>query len=275
MGRRSRTPFGASRDAGGWVVALADMPFIRPDTIRARRRAARGRRAARRAALRRRTRPSGRLRRPVRRRPRRADRRCRGARPAARRERRARARRLRRPRRRPGRRHAGRPRPAERQHPLAREGARIPLPMHRFLKLLATTAFAAASTAFAALPARGRRPAAAVARADARAGHAGGGQHRAWSRASQADEPAVARSVLPPLLQPARPARSAQAISAGSGVIVDAARGLVITNHHVDRRDAQEIVGVAEGPAASSRRSSSAPIRAPTSRVLRSRRRRT
>jgi molybdenum cofactor cytidylyltransferase len=25
----------ATRDAGGWVIALADMPFVRPETIRA------------------------------------------------------------------------------------------------------------------------------------------------------------------------------------------------------------------------------------------------
>jgi len=34
MGRTLAHAVGASRDATGWVVALADMPFIRPDTIR-------------------------------------------------------------------------------------------------------------------------------------------------------------------------------------------------------------------------------------------------
>ena len=34
MGRTLAHAVGASRDADGWVVALADMPFIRPDTIR-------------------------------------------------------------------------------------------------------------------------------------------------------------------------------------------------------------------------------------------------
>jgi molybdenum cofactor cytidylyltransferase len=34
MGMTLAHAVGAARDASGWVVALADMPFIRPDTIR-------------------------------------------------------------------------------------------------------------------------------------------------------------------------------------------------------------------------------------------------
>jgi molybdenum cofactor cytidylyltransferase len=34
MGRSLASGMRASRDASGWVVALADMPFLRPQTIR-------------------------------------------------------------------------------------------------------------------------------------------------------------------------------------------------------------------------------------------------
>ena len=72
------------------------------------------------------------------------------------------------------------------------------------------------------------------------------------SREADGRQPAVSRSLLPPLLRSAASSREPRrAISAGSGVIVDARRGYVLTNHHVvARRRAHH--GDPEGPARAS-----------------------
>ena len=59
-GRQPGPRRGVTRDAGGWIVALADMPRIRPDTIRRVAQALDGRRRHRRAGVSGRPRPSGR-----------------------------------------------------------------------------------------------------------------------------------------------------------------------------------------------------------------------
>ena len=111
--------------------------------------------------------------------------------------------------------------------------------MNRFLKLLATTALAAASAAFAALPfAVDGQPLPSLAPmlekvtpAVVNVGVIG---------RTQGANPLQRDPFFRPFFnRPDRPPR--QESSAGSGVIVDAARGFVITNHHVIR-DAQEIV---------------------------------
>jgi serine protease Do/serine protease DegQ len=111
--------------------------------------------------------------------------------------------------------------------------------MNRFLKLLATPALAAASAAFAALPfAVDGQPLPSLAPmlekvtpAVVNVGVIG---------RTQGASPLQRDPFFRPFFnRPDRPPR--QESSAGSGVIVDAARGFVITNHHVIR-DAQEIV---------------------------------
>ena len=62
MGASLACAIRATPDAGGWIVALADMPWIAPATIVARRGSDRGRRIRRGAVSSRRSRPSGRIR---------------------------------------------------------------------------------------------------------------------------------------------------------------------------------------------------------------------
>ena len=57
------------------------------------------------------------------------------------------------------------------------------------------------------------------------------GQHLDAHAQRRERQPDVQRPVLPPLLRRAGTAAGAQA--SGSGVIVDAAKGYVLTNHHV------------------------------------------
>jgi len=113
--------------------------------------------------------------------------------------------------------------------------------MHRFLKLLATAAFAAGSTAFAALPlAVDGQPLPSLAPMLAQVTPAV--VNIAGIMRSQDASPLMRDPFFRPFFnRPDR--RERQEVSAGSGVIVDAARGLVITNHHVIK-DAQEIVVV-------------------------------
>ena len=113
--------------------------------------------------------------------------------------------------------------------------------MHRFLKLLATAALAAASTAFAALPlAVDGQPLPSLAPMIAQVTPAV--VNIAVIVRSQDASPLMRDPFFRPFFnRPDR--RERQEVSAGSGVIVDAARGLVITNHHVVK-DAQEIAVV-------------------------------
>ena len=113
--------------------------------------------------------------------------------------------------------------------------------MRRFLKLLAAAALAAASTAFAALPlAVDGQPLPSLAPMIAQVTPAV--VNIAVIVRSQDASPLLRDPFFRPFFnQPDR--RERREVSAGSGVIVDAARGLVVTNHHVVK-DAQEIAVV-------------------------------
>ena len=113
--------------------------------------------------------------------------------------------------------------------------------MRRFLKLLAAAALAAASTAFAALPlAVDGQPLPSLAPMIAQVTPAV--VNIAVIVRSQDASPLLRDPFFRPFFnQPDR--RERREVSAGSGVIVDAARGLVVTNHHVIK-DAQEIAVV-------------------------------
>ena len=109
--------------------------------------------------------------------------------------------------------------------------------MHPFLKLLAAAAFAAASAAFAALPlVVDGQPLPSLAPMLEKVTPAVVNIATLSREASPMMRDPFFRRFFEGPDQPQRRERSA-----GSGVIVDAARGLVITNHHVIR-DAQEIV---------------------------------
>ena len=113
--------------------------------------------------------------------------------------------------------------------------------MHRLLKLLAAAAFAAASTAFAALPLTvDGQPLPSLAPMIAQVTPAV--VNIAVITRAQDASPLMRDPFFRPFFnRPDR--RERQEVSAGSGVILDAARGLVITNHHVIK-DAQEIAVV-------------------------------
>ncbi len=109
--------------------------------------------------------------------------------------------------------------------------------MRSLLRLLATAAFAAASAAFAALPlAVDGQPLPSLAPMIAQVTPAVVNIATLSREASPMMRDPFFRRFFEGPDQPQRRERSA-----GSGVIVDAARGLVITNHHVIR-EAQEIV---------------------------------